>query len=281
MSYVLFMDRDGIEKCMQADGDGSADNPFLLIPANRRVSLGAGEVANRAHFCKFGNIKSMNTVNTNWDVWNGQGLYTGFPTGAAEEMEIASSNVADTAAGTGARTVEISGLLDGTGAEMPAVTVTLNGTTQVSLGAQTYYRGSRMKVKTAGSGGENVGILTLRHKITTANIFAKMPAGSNQTTIACSTVPLGKTLYLLRTDVSMARANGSAGSADITLKVKPHGGVFNNERDTEITNSMPYTFDNNVVIKMLERTDFKVNVSGVSDNGTNISAELGGELVTN
>ncbi len=131
------------------------------VPSDMYLEAAMGNLAGVADFEKFGKNSDIDTGTDPEDIWNGGGTYTGFPTSAAETLEIFSSDAADTSAGTGARTVTIYNLLDSTGAESPSITVSLSGTTPVSLGALTYYRGgSRMKVITAGSGGENAGTLT-------------------------------------------------------------------------------------------------------------------------
>lgn len=43
----------------------------------------------------------------------------------------------------------------------------------------------------------------------------------------------------------MARANGSAGSAAMSFRARPHDGVFNSNPTPEITNSSNYKFENN------------------------------------
>ena len=181
------------------------------------LEVAKGNVVGHTSFEKYGKNPIVGT-GTPEDIWNGGNDYTGFPITAAETMEIFSSDATDTSAGVGARTVTIFNLLDSTGAEMPDITVSLNGTTPVSLGAGLYYRGgTRMKVITAGTSGANVGTLTLRHTTTTTNIFAVMPVLANQTAILAYTVPLGKTLYI-KASFGMSRASGAAGSAIVSLR---------------------------------------------------------------
>lgn len=254
--------------------DGKPKSEFKIEVAN-------GNVTGYENFDKFGKTGVLTTSTPPVDIWNGGGLYTGFPTGAAETMEIFSSSNLDDIAGTGARTVTIYNLLDDTGARMPDVTVTLDGTNPVSLGAQEYYRGgTRIRVITAGSAQENQGVITLRHTTTTANVFAKMPVGNNQTSIMAYTIALGEYILIDRMDIRMSRSNGSAGSASILIKARPHGGVFNTFADPEITESNPYVFENNGYLKFTERVDLKITVSDVSDNNTIVQAGANGILCT-
>jgi|TARA_Y100000310_G_scaffold311768_2_gene358363 hypothetical protein len=213
------------------------------------------------------------------DVWGTKGIYTGQPTGAAETMEIYSSSANDTSAGTGARTVEISNILDGTGADASPVQVTLSGSTPVSLGAGTYSRATKVTVLTAGSTGANEGVITLRHTTTTANVFATLPVGYNQTQIACYTVPLNKELHINRANVLMSLSGGGNGSANITIRSRPYGGVYNTRRNAEITNGQGYAFENNGYMIFEAREDIVVRVESVSDNNTIVTAELDGYLI--
>jgi hypothetical protein len=251
-----------------------------LIPAIFELEVVKGNVEGHTIVDNYGRNPDVDTGSAPEDIWNGGSSFTGFPTGSAETMEIRSNNTDDTSAGTGARTVTIYNLLDSTGAEMPDITVTLSGTTWVSLGAQTYYRGgTRIDVKTAGTDGENQGTLTLRHTTTTSNIFAKMPPYMNQTAVGAYTVPLGKTLYVNRVNFCMSRANGSPGSANITLRARKHGEVFQAKLAPEITHAHDYNFADNSYLIFEARTDIKGRIESVSDNNTIVTADIGGVLV--
>jgi len=258
-----------------------ANLPFgLNIDYKFRVAR--GEVPGAIIFTKYGKNIDIDTGTVPQDVWNGVGIYTGFPLGSSEILEIFSSDAADTSAGTGARTVKIYNLIDSTGAEADPITVTLAGTTPVDVHTSSlYYRGgSRMRVLTAGSSGFNEGELTLRHKTTTANIFAVMPSVNNQTAIAAYTVPLGKTLYIDSVNARIGRASGAAGSAVMRLLARPYGGVFNAVINPEVTTEGPYHNDA-TWFTFSERTDIKWNCADVSDSNTIISAEFNGLLVNN
>jgi ribulose 1,5-bisphosphate carboxylase large subunit-like protein len=119
--------------------------------------------------------------------------YTGmpvFPTQAGEALNIVSSSAADAAAGTGQRTIKIVGL-DANGASQEE-TVTLNVTTPV-VTSSTWTRVHRVFGVTAGSGGTNAGAITVKHNVTTANVFAVMKAGRSQSMLGVYTVPAGRT----------------------------------------------------------------------------------------
>ncbi len=250
------------------------------LPSDLHFEASLGNVPGIEVLNFFGKNPDIDTAAPE-DVWNGGLTYTGQPTGAAETMEIFSSSVNDDTGGTGAITVEISRLLGSTGAESDPITVTLDGTTPVSLGAVTYYRSTKVKVLTAGSTGSNEGTLTLRHTTTTANIFAVMPIGANETTIFAYTVPLGKTLLISAGSVQMARASGAAGSATISFRARPDGGVYNTVVSPEISHGSGYAVNGKNYMLFTAQTDIKVRVDDVSDNDTIVTGNIRGLLIDN
>jgi hypothetical protein len=84
-------------------------------------------------------------------IWAEGGLYSYLT--AATVLKVSSSSVNDTSAGTGARTVELSGL-DADYNEISEL-VTLNGQTPVNT-TKLFLRINRMVVRSAGSGGVQV-----------------------------------------------------------------------------------------------------------------------------
>jgi len=246
------------------------------------LNIAKGEVPHHEQWEEYGKAPDIDISTGIVDIWGIKSIYTGFPINDVETMEIFSTSLNDTVLGTGARTVEITNLLDVNGNEMPNVVVNMNGTTPVSLGSQTYYRGGTVvKVLTAGSSGQNMGDITLRHTTTTNNIFSFLPIGNNQSSVLAYTVPMGKTLYVNHISIQMARNNGAAGSAQMSVRARPYGGVFNAIKDPEISNSSPYMFDGGVYHIFKERTDIKLSCEDVSDNNTIITGDFGGVLVNN
>ncbi len=276
--FVCFMGESKV--AVHAGGGQRAWQGTAGMPSSLYLETVLGNVIGVSEFHQFGKNPQIDTA-AGEDVWNGGGVYTGHPTGAAETMEILSSSINDDAGGSGALTVEISNLLDSTGAEADAVTVALDGTTPVSLGALTYYRCTKVKVLTAGATGSNEGTLTLRHTTTTANVFAVMPIGANETTIFAYTVPLGKTLLIDAGSVQMARASGAAGSASTSFRARPDGGVYNTVVSPEITNSSGYFINGKNYMVFQAETDIKLRVDSVSDNLTIVTGNIRGLLIDN
>lgn len=174
------------------------------------LAITTGEVPGTMIVNKFGRNLDIDTGIPE-DIWNGGGLYAGFPTGAAETFQAFSSSASDTGVLT------ITYLPSFTSTEYQQASVTLNGTTPVSFGVS----GVRMHTARYDSGNSttfNVGTITVRHTVTTTNVFCVMPIGRSQTNVAAYTVPLGCTGYITR---FFARLVGSTtGFADGALWIR-------------------------------------------------------------
>lgn len=134
------------------------------------------------------------------DVWK-QNIVRTNPA-AAVVLGIASSSANDAAAGTGARTVRVTGL--DANYNLLQEDVTLNGTTKVAT-VGTYLRVNKLEVLTAGSGGVNAGdvyaadtsdTFTAGVPQTSTKIFARIAVGLNVTQMACYTTAAGENLVL-------------------------------------------------------------------------------------
>lgn len=195
------------------------------------VEVAKGNVPGHSLLHKFGRNPDIDTGGFE-DIWGGGASYTGFDAVAAETVEVFSSDANDTSAGTGARTVEVYGL-DVSYVEQDEI-VTLTGVTAVDT-VNTYLRLDRMIIRSAGSGGKNAGTITARQKVTTANIYAALPIGYNQTMIAASTIPAAKTGYPLSWFMSLS-GKTSANHA-VQLLYRPLGEVFQVKEEVALMGS--------------------------------------------
>ena len=230
-----------------------------------------GKYPSYSYNVKFGRNSDIDIGSSPEDVWNGGGLYTGFNATAAETVTVVSANNTDRPASTGAHTIELIGLDSDYNRQTEILT--LNGTSAVTS-VNNYIRLNRVKILTAGTGGQNAGEITVRQSTTTANIFAVMPQGTNQTAICADTVPAGKTRYILNLNAEMSRANGSAGSANVRFLVRELGGVFRALKNSEVTNSLPYNPQRMGALEVPEKSDVKWQIASVSDNNTVVTAEF-------
>jgi len=168
----------------------SATRQGAFEPFDLQVSR--GQVDGHTYLFQFG---QASTVTTNQSVWATTGVYA-FPA-AATVMKISSASASDTSAGTGARTVFISGL-DANYAQI-SETVILNGQTAVNT-TNSYLRINDFYVLTCGSGNTAAGIIYAgTGTVTTgvpATIYSLMPVAYNSQTQAIYTVPAGYTAYI-------------------------------------------------------------------------------------
>jgi hypothetical protein len=208
-------------------------------------------------------------------VWAQGGLYSYLA--AATQLSISSSSTADTSAGTGARTVTLSGL-DADYNEI-SETVTLNGQTAVTS-TNSYLRIYRMVVRSAGSGGKNAGVIYAGTGTVTAGVpankYATIAIGDNQTLMALWTVPAGHTGYLLQTDVTVATTQNNK-YCTVSLVARPYGEVFQvkdrfvkAESQTSLTYSVPLKFE--------EKTDIEYRAIGDSA-GADIAISAAFEII--
>lgn len=232
-----------------------------------------GDIPGMSVVNKFGRNPDIDTATVPEDVWNGGGSYTGFPTGSAETVQVLSDNAADTSAGTGTRTVLITGL-DSNYAVITE-TFTLNGTTPVT-GSSQFIRVHTARVVTAGSGGVNAGQITVRHSTTTTNVFLVLPVGGNQSYNSGYTVPAGKTAYLVRVHADI-RDSGTTATADIAVWIREFGGVARLRRPYAISTGSRVDDVISGGISLPEKTDIILRVNYASAN--NLVCAAGYDLI--
>lgn len=260
-------------------GDGTARNSanaIVTMPFDLSVSL--GDLPGWERVEKFGRNPNIGTATTPEDVWFGGGIYTGQPsTGNPETIEVFSDNAADSAAGTGLRTLRVVGLLTSDSTTYVSEDLIMNGVTPVTS-VNSWYRINRVFGLTGGSSETNVGTLTVRHTITIANIFAVISPGVSQTQIAAWTVPASRNLIVNRLLISIARSGGNPGSANIQLVVREFGSsIWRAIQNFELTTATDLQ-QNGLSLLIPARSDLKIRVESVSDNGTIVTGTIDGEI---
>lgn len=261
------MSRTRNEILEQIAQSGGSDTEFGL-------NIQRGLIPGLSVIHKFGNNPDIDSGSGFETLWNGGGEYTGFNATVAETVEVLSSSADDAAAGTGARTIELRGL--GPGFVEQTETVVLNGVTPVDS-AGTFLRMDRAVILTAGSGGENVGEITVRQKTTQANVFAVMPATTNRTLIAAYTIPAGKVGYILSGFASLSKKQSA--TCVVRARFRMPGGVFQVVEIFAINStgtSYVYRDFHTPLIRLPAGTDFFIE----ADSDTNDTGVSGGfELV--
>jgi len=228
------------------------------------LQLSRGDIHKHSVVHKFGRNPDIDDASGFEVLWGGGASYTGFDATAAEIVTVVSSSTDDDDGGTGAETVEIFGL--DANFEPQSEIITLNGTTSVDS-VNSYIRLDRAIVRSAGSGGENAGSITIAQKVTTANVFAVIVAGLNKTSIAAYTIPAGHTGYLCNFSVSGGTPTG--GTDTVTrLRARPTGEVFQIKEELSLRGGGSSFAERNFKypMKLAAQTDVFLEVDTDTDN---------------
>jgi len=197
----------------------------------------------------------------------------------AESWEILSNSANDTAAGTGAQTVSIT-TLNGSYAEVTQ-TVTLNGLTAVPL-TSTHIATNSAVVVTAGSSGNNVGLLTIRVAGGGAG-RAYISAGDGILNQCKYTVPAGYSLDLYSALMGLTTSGASQNARFVFVSTNPAGRQINAVRIPLLANGsslyrheiagglVPYN-------TLPAKYETSIRIGSVSQNGTQVEASVLGLL---
>ena len=241
---------------------------YLAGAPLRRIALGYQTDAE--YFAKYGRNADVDADSAPEDIWETGGLYTGFPTGAAETITLVSDSANDTADGTGMRTVRVTGL-DAAFAPQTEV-VTLAGATPVTT-ATTWSRVHRVRGTSAGSGGVNAGTITVKHSATTANVFCSILPGFGQSQTCAYTVRAGHTALATNLHIGVSNAASTAQEASVTWMVREYGtGVWRTSHIVMATTGGVTTNDLNGGLLLPEKTDIVVRALSATANNLLITA---------
>jgi hypothetical protein len=204
---------------------------------------------------------SNQAVGTSFEtLWEEGGIYT-YPS-SASTMTVSSDDANDTSAGTGARTVLISGL-DTNYLEIQE-TVTLNGTSGVTT-TNEFLRINGIRVATAGSGETNAGSIFVGTGTVTAgkpaNVFSEVYIGDGIAHEGFYTVPANKALHIL--EIEFGAESGK--SIQMRIVTRTSAGVQTVEVEFEISNT--FSLDTLGILKFEEKTDIQIQVK-VSSGST-------------
>lgn len=233
------------------------------------MAVAWGLVKGYTRVAAFGFNPDIDTSSVPEDVWTGGGLYPWMS--ASTNLEIVSTNLNDSATGTGARTILVSGL----DANYVAVTqaITLNGTTAVAL-VTPLFRVNSMLILSSGTGKTNAGQINLRD-VTGGTIRSIIGAGLGITQQAPYTVPAGFTLQIVSI-YSAITGTGTTRSADLSTFFQSNNGFYRLPITLNTSDGKPYRHDSIPGIIVPEKNDFSMRCTAVTnDNSSVVSAWLG------
>jgi hypothetical protein len=223
-------------KFIAAEGNSSDVYSALLLGKNADVDTAAAE-----------------------DLWDAGGTWAA-PTSAGL-VGFASSSAADAAAGTGARTIRVTGL---DGSYLPVTeTLSLNGVGSVNT-TNSYFIVHSVEVLTVGSGGTNAGVITGTSAGGGTPVLATVAVGKGGSQLAIYQVPAGYTGYV--TQYSAGVQGGS--TTDVELYVTPFGGapVVKGTLGLNITGSSFFIRRYDIPLKLSEKSIVKLRGTVASNN---------------
>lgn len=258
----------GVYKPIQVQRDG------YISPQEYYAAVGFGDILNVRRIAALGNNPVVDVATVPEDVWSEGGLYPWMT--AATSLELVSDNAADTAAGTGARSVVINCLTD-LYVEQSDVVVT-NGTTPVALPRQCF-RVNNSLIMSAGSGKVNAGKIVIRDA-GGGTIRAAIPAGVGITKQSNYTVPAGYTLQILSNYLGVA-GTGTSKTADASTYIQSSLGFYRMPFTLSAGDGVPYRHDGVPGLIVPEKTDYMLRITSVSANGTSVNGAWLGILRKN
>lgn len=251
-----------------------AINSYPISPRDFYFESSNGTMAGQYDGLNTSAYQTANTLGTEADLWASSGNLV-WPV-AASTLEVLSSSANDTAAGTGARTVIITGL--DINYNVISESVILNGITPV-VTVNSYFRLNRGYVATSGTvNGNNIGIITIRIS-GGGNTQGLIAAGFGRIAKSHFTVPNGKK-FLLRT-ITLCSESTKPTTFKLYIRdsvplVAPFGTKQVGLIYAGIVNAFSETFIHEVPLG--KGTDIWITATP-STNNTQLSGDIGGVMV--
>jgi hypothetical protein len=243
------------------------------------IDLALGRLGGVQEVDKFGHVVGLDKADAAADVWDyaddggGGTPVHPFPTASAVAY-LASSSGSDTVP-----TIYID-YIDANGAAASG-TYTVTGQAEVTLPSMLHVNRAYNTSATAA-----VGNITISHDAdwTTGapddltQTLAYIAIASGQTAQVQYVVPTGKKAVIKRVYAAMSRESGAAGSAKLTLRVRPTGASWRVQRHIHVTSA--FSYDRNIVIVLDAGDAITLRVEDASDTDTHVQGEIDFDLVT-
>jgi hypothetical protein len=231
-----------------------------------------------------------------WTTWNKFGYNADVDTAADEviaefggsinimtsgdTLDVVSSDTNDTSAGTGARTILITGIDEN---NLPQTeTVTMNGVTPVTT-SNSWLGVNRIAVVTAGTGGTNAGTITVDDNAGTVGTQATVPADQSVTQQCIFHTPINHNFLATWLWLGALKLTGGGGSPVVNFKGYSYSRVtgctyeiFRANMDTSVENHIIIDPHEPFVVGGREILYF---TAGTDTNNTEISARFSGKLI--
>lgn len=164
--------------------------------AKNKTEIQQGYDSRRTYHSQAG---SNSATSTSWEVINLNGSVS-LPTSPETSCYVSSSSTSDTSAGTGARTVRITYMVDANCVEITE-DITMNGQSSVNL-ANDVFRVNKIEVLTVGSSDYNLGNIYVGNGINSSgvpsNVLRALETEFSKDHDSHITVPANKTCYITK-----------------------------------------------------------------------------------
>ncbi len=218
--------------------------------------VGMGRVPGCMPLLKFGHNPN---VGDSWEtIWSEGGIYQYLS--SAEILKVSSTDGNDTAAGDGARIIELFGL--NRDYLRQTETISLNGQSPVST-AKSYLRIDRAIVRSAGDSGWNIGAINVKDNADSVVLLTVEPE-LNQTLMALTTVPMGCIGYLI--DWYASSSSITPRLVELALFIRPFGEVFQIKSHVEVSQAA-YRDDLRFPMVIEPKSDIEVRGKAAASGG--------------
>lgn len=245
-----------LNSTIQQDAD-----TLVVRPLDFNLMVGEGLYQNNSITIKDGLNADIDTGSVPEDIWSDGGIYTGFPSAPAA-AEVVSADAGDTG------TLFYFYLATADDLDYSFGSVTLNGTTPVSLGHNIF----RCNFAYYESGGTNanIGDITIRFTATPSTVFVSVPANYGQSYCAAYSVPKGSSVYIDRITASVRGA--TSGSVDGVFYYKSFTGSPRYRFPFEMSFGSFYFDDMDYNVKIPQQVDIIPRIVFSSANNLSVKA---------
>lgn len=249
-----------LNSTIQDDADAT-----LVRPLDFNLMVAEGLYLDRTNTIKDGYTPSLSTGALTQDIWTNSGAYTGFVTAAAAAELVV--------AGADTGTVYYSYMATDTDLDYTFGSKAITGAGTYSLGHNIWRCNFMYFV--ASTNVFNVGLMTIRHTATPANIFCTITAGYSQSFCAAYTVPYNSSVYIDRWQGAVR--GGATGSLDGVIYYKAYGESPRYRFPFELQFGSLYFDDVDYLVKIPSRTDFMPRL--LNSTANNLVAKFSYRLI--
>jgi len=254
------------------------------------LSAGAmGLVSDVTRVATLGTNSDITVINVLEDVWSGSSLgilnaidhkILQVPQ-SPDTVEVVSSSVNDTSAGTGLRTMLVS-YLDSTYTAKTTV-ITMNGTTPVAFPETIMAVNAMVRLTTGTFMGTNLGNVSLRVAGGAGATYGYMQIGTGFFKTSAYTVPLGYSLMVNSVIFGINRTDKLERWGRFTLPIMTAAGAVVKALDLSVSTFGPYRqeADGSPVVVVPEKNTVWVTCEAVSDVSTSVFAGINGLAIKN